>query len=291
MTVNLEWSVAHELVSPLGSVPLNDFGGFLADGVTQPFFLLKPDPYAIVPALRAVTDNLSQADGTSLQPPYVSGLVASLHCEFWVGTNGNRESLKPACDSELRQMDFLLTLYLNALRTQGATPDGTQRLLWQPTGYAQRRMITQCLVAQWMAPQPFDSAGGIGMGVTFALATPFPYAIDETADDVDIADGTTVLVPNDGNAAYSPVVIVHGSTSAFAITREDTGEVVSYTGPDTITTNAEIDFFTANIATGGTDLIADLDPTVTEFFTIPPGGCEVHISGADCTFQSRAAVL
>lgn len=292
MSVNLEWGVVHELVSPLGSVPLNDLGPLLADGVTNAFFLLKPNPYTIVPTrFRAVEDDLSQADGTSLQPPYISGLVATLYCEYWVAINGNRDTLKPACDAQLEQMDFLLTLHLNALRTQGPTPDGTQRLLWQPTGYGQRRMLTQVLLSQWMAPQPFDAEGGVGMAVTFGIATPFPYAIDETAVDIDIGDGDTVLVPNAGNADYSPVVIVDGTTAEFAITRVDTGEVVSYIGPDSITTSAEIDFFTANIASGGTDLIADLDPTVTDFFVIPPGGCEVTSVGAACTFQSRAAVL
>lgn len=292
MSVNLVWSAVHELLSPLGSLSLNDIGPILDDGETRALYLLKPNPYTIVPTrFRAVTDDLSQADGTSIQPPYISGLVATLYCEYWVAVNGNRSTVKPACEEQLEQMDFLLTKYLNALRTQGPTPDGTQRLLWQPAGYGQRRMLTQCLLSQWMAPQPFDSAGGIGMAVTFGLATPFPYAIDETADDIDIADGDTVLVPNAGNAEYSPVVIVDGTTAEFAITRVDTGEVVSYIGPDSITTTAEIDFFTANIASEGDDLIADLDPTVTTFFTIPPGGCEVTISGADCTFQSRAAVL
>lgn len=295
MSVNLEFDVAHELVSPLGSVPFNEAGPYLTNGLDRMLFLLQPNPYRIVPAnLRVTRDDLSQADGTSIQPPYISGLVASLFCQLWVAKNGNCETPEPACGEDLRLMDELLTLNLNALRNQGATPDGTQRLLWQPTGVMGRRMLTQCLVAEWMDPQPFNSSGGRGMGIAFGLATPFPYAVDEDAVNVTLTDGGgPVLIPNGGNADYSSVITVPGATAAFAITRVDTGDVISYIGPDTIPggQHAEIDFFTASIAEEGNDRIADLDPTVTTFFPIPPGGCEVEIVGADCTFQTRAAWL
>lgn len=292
--MNLEYDVAHSLVSPLGEVPFNEAGPYLTNGVDRMLFLLQPNPYRIVPPnLRVTRDDLSQADGTSLQPPYISGLVASLFCQLWVAKGGNCSTAEPACGEDLRLMDELLTLNLNALRTQGATPDGTQRLLWQPTGVVGRRMLTQCLVSEWMDPQPFNSSGGRGWGIAFGLATPFPYAVDEDAVNIPIADGATETVPNDGNAEYSSVVTVAGSTSAFAITRVDTGDVISYVGPDTIPggQHAEIDFFTASIAEEGNDLIADLDPTVTVFFLIPPGGTDVTITGADCTFESRAAWL
>lgn len=293
MSVNLEWSEPHELISPLGSVLFNELGPYLSNGLDRMVFTLKPNPYTIVPTLRVTRDDLSQADGTSIQPPYISGLVASLLCEYWVAKNGDLAVQEPACAEDLRLMDELLTLNLNALRNQGATPDGTQRLLWSPKDLGSRRMLTQVLVSEWMAPSPFDSSGGRGWAIAFGLATPFPYAVDETTDDIAITDGSTVIVPNDGNAEYSPVVNVAGSTAEFAITRVDTGDVVSYVGPDTIPggQHAEIDFFTANIAEAGNDLIADLDPEVTTFFTIPPGGCEVTISGANCTFLSRGAYL
>jgi hypothetical protein len=295
VSVNLEYDVPHSLVSPLGEVPINVPGPYLTNGLDRMLFLLQPNPYKIAPLnLRVTRDDLSQADGTSLQPPYISGLVANLLCQYWVAKNGNCKTTEPACGEDLRLMDELLTLNLNALRNQGATPDGTQRLLWQPTGVSGRRMLTQCLVAEWMDPQPFSSSGGRGMAISFALATPFPYAVDEDAVNVSLTDGGgPVLIPNDGNAEYSSVVTVPGSTAAFAITRVDTGDVISYVGPDTIPggQHAEIDFFTASIAEEGNDLIADLDPTVTVFFLIPPGGVDVTISGADCTFESRAAWL
>lgn len=292
MSVNLEWDAAHELISPLGSVVFNDLGPILEDGVTYAYYKLNSSPYQIVPAIRATVDNLSQADGSSLQPPYITGLVASLHVEYWTCVNGNLDDKAPACGTQVREMDDLLTLNLNALRNQGPTPDGTQRLLWQPTGTAGRRMLTQILMSQWMAPVFFGD-DGIGVGVTFAVATPFPYAVDEDFVDVDIADGDTETIPNAGTASYSSVVNVAGSTAEFAITRMDTGDVVSYVGPDTIPggQHAEIDFFTANIAEEGNDLIADLDPNVTVFFLVPPGGCPVKIEGADCTFVTRAAYL
>jgi hypothetical protein len=291
MSVNLEWDVPHTLTSPAGDVDMNQPGFLLDDGVTHAWYLLRANPYTIIPALRATRDDLSQADGTSLQTPYISGLVASLYVEYWVSGAGLDCPDEPACGSQLRQMDEFLTLNLNALRKQSATPDGSQRLLWQPTGVVGRRMLTQILVAQWMDPVPFDAGGGTGMAVTFAVATPFPYALDEDAVNYDIGDGGDMLIPNDGNADYSPVILLAGSSSSFAITNEDTGEVVSYVGPDAVAGTGEIDFFTANISSFGTDLIADLDPTVTTFFTIPPGGADIAVDGIDMTVVSRAAWL
>lgn len=293
MPVNLEWAVDHAIVSPQGTLLLNALGPWLDSG-DRALFLIKSDPYTIVPAkYRQVTDDLSQADGSSLQQPYISGLVASLRIEYWICKNGNRDMAEPACGADLRAMDELLTLHLNALRTPSPTPDGSQRLIWTPDGYGGDRMLTQVLLAAWPTPAFFDANGGKGVAVTFALATPFPYALDVNEVNTVIADGATVFVPNPGNADYSPVVIVDGPTSEFAITRVDTGEVVSYIGPDAIgpSDSVEIVFFTAAVTSGTDDLIADMDITVTRFFEIPPGGCSIQMAGADATVLTHTAVL
>lgn len=302
--VNLEWGVPHTIVTPEGSFDLNTAGPVLTSG-RFPLFLLKPTPYQIIPgALRAVSDNLSQADGSSLQPPFIPGLTASLHLEFWVtaSSDGANEPRKdPACDADLREMNQRLMLHLNALRAFSSNPNTLQRLMWTPTGLGDRRMLTAVLLASWPQPEWFGS-DGIGVGASFALATPFPYAIDATEIDTDIADGTSEAIANNGNASQSPVVRAYGPSTGFVIENLDTGALVSYDAsrppghtPLDIPMGhyAEINFFTGSIYLDGDgdDLTAGLDPAATDFFLLAPGSQTIAATGADMIVLSNNAVV
>lgn len=296
MAVNLEWDALHELITPQGAMVWNGAVGGLLDSGKGALFLLKPNPYKIVPAkLRPVTDSISQADGSSLQPPYVDGLVGSFYMEFWVQNDPNESSdQSPACGADLRQMGELLTLHLNALRSYSADPGDQQRLLWQPTGYGDARLIDSLLLAAWEDPEPFDASGGSGMSVTFELATPFPYAIDATEIDTTIAGGSSGTITNAGNAAQSMVTRTHGPTSAFVIENLDTGELLSYSGAAIGGGDyAEIDWFRGTIFLNGSgaNLIAGLDPAATDFWTLRPGVNNIAVTGGDTDFLSNAAWL
>lgn len=297
MTVNLEWDVPHAIVSPQGTLHLNIAGPALSSGLF-PVFLIQPTPYSIVPAsFRSVRDNISQADGSSLQPPFLSGLLASLDVQYQTQhypDDGSDRS--PACGADLRQMDERLTLHLNALRSFSSTPTVNQRLQWTPRGYGGDRMITAVLLAAWLAP---DFSNSPLATTSFQIATPFPYAIDAAQTDTAIAAGGTGVVVNGGNATQMPIMRAYGPTSAFVIENQHTAELLSYDGgrPGAVSIAAahyaEIDCFAGTIRLDGTgaDLIAGLDPTFTDFFGLVPGSQTIAATGANIHVLSNNTVV
>ena len=299
MPCNPEWDVPHAIVSPKGTLEINQPGPVLSSG-RFPLFLITP-PYSIVPAsLRTVVDNLSQADGVSLQPPFIGGMVATLKVTYWVqptwDTDESRREL--ACGQDLREMDERLMLHLNALREFSSDPPALQQLQWSPTGAADRA-LTDILLSAWPT-QDFlgGDQGGVGMDVTFAVATPFPYAVSAATVDTSIADGGTAVITNNGDAKQSPVMRAFGPSTGFAITNERTAEVLSYDsslpGASSIASGhyAEIDFFKGTVLLDGNpndDLIAGLDPSVTDFFHLLPGTQTIAASGAAVLVVSQDA--
>ncbi len=293
MSVNLEWDAAHALVSPYGSLPLNTPGPSLSSGLF-PVFLIVP-PYTIVPAMRTTRDNISQADGSSIQPPYLTGLVATINLQYWTQPfSGEAAEREAACGQDLREMDERLSLHLNALRACSADPATMQQLIWTPTGLGGTRMLTWVFLASWLAP---DFAESPLVHTSFELATPYPYAIDTTPTVTAIPASGSASITNTGTIGDKPVITV-GPSSAFTITNETTGETVVYDasrpgaipigGSDTAT----IDFFLGSITLNdGTDLIAGLDPTHTDFFSLDPGATTLSVTGAGITVVSHNAVV
>lgn len=284
MSANVEWDVPMTLLSPYATLDLNTVLPLV--GNDAPFYMVQP-PYQIVPAkFRPVSDSISQADGSSLQPPYIDGLVATLSVKYYVATRGDPAAKEPACAEDLRLMHQTLMGVLNSLRAYTADPQAQQRYLWTPTGLGDRRMLTDVLLASW----PTVAYDGKEVTVTFSLGTPFPYAVDATEIDTVIADGTYVGVTNNGNAADSPVIEVAGATSVFTIENMETGEIVAYNG-STIPGGhfAEIDFFKGTIFLDGSgaDLIDGFDPNITDFWLLAPNTTTmVHVVGANITVKS-----
>jgi hypothetical protein len=294
MTVNLEWDVAHAIVSPYGTLPLNAPGPVLSSGL-YPVFLIEP-PYTIVPTMRVTRDNISQTDGSSVQPPYLTGLVATLTVQYWVQPFGAGASEREAaCAQDLREMDERLTLHLNALRVCSTDPATMQQLLWTPTGLGGDRMLTWVFLTSWLAP---DYTNSPLVQTTFELASPYPYAVDGVAASTAIADGASAAIANAGSAGDKPVITV-GPGTAFTITNTATGETVVYDSarPGAVAIgggdSATIDFFLGSITldSDGSDLVAGLDPTQTDFFSIAPGGATVATTGAGITVYSHNPVV
>lgn len=262
-----------------------------------PVYILKPSPYQITPAsLRSVTDSLSQADGSSIQPPFIPGMTAELYAEYWVQPthDAGEERRTLACNADLREMDDRLMLHLNSLRQNTTDPGGLQRLMWTPDGYGDDRMIQAVMLAGWPTPTWFAS-DGIGVGVGFALMSPYPYAIDASEIDTDIADGDTAFITNTGSAEQKPVIRAFGPSTGFVIQNLTTGLLLSYDssrpGGAAIASGhyAEINFFAGSIFLDGdgADLIAGLDPTSTDFWTLIHGTQEIAATGAAITVLSN----
>lgn len=295
---NLEWSVPMTIVSPYATLALNTvlpLGG--RDNAF--FFMVRPDGYQIVPGkFRSVVDSVSQADGSSLEPPFIDGLVATVKVSYWTEVRGSTSAERaPACGDDLRLMNEMLMGVLNSLRVWTTDPNNDQRYLWTPTGAGDQRMLTNVLLTgQWPTP---DQSNEPEVSMTFQLGTPYPYAIDLTEVDVTIAASATAVVTNAGNAAQQPVMRVAGPTSAFTITNVTTGEEIVYDAsrpggaPIAGGHFAEIDTFQGSIFLdgNGADLSAGLNPEETDLFPLQPGSQTIGIDGADLTILTNAAWL
>lgn len=267
---NLEWEVAHDLVTPGGTVLLNQ-----PDAGTGRTFLVRPEGYSIVPSLRVNAENISQMDGSIPHPRYKTGLVATMTVAYLINEGGT--SFEPACGADLREMHETLVRALNSIRRLGPS---NQRLIWTPTG-AGRRMLNDVQLLSWLAPEKADENES---RVTFSLETPFPYAIDLTQTTTTI--GT---ITNPGNADFFPVMHITGGAwtvqNASVLDRFGNPLKLVYdsTRPGAITPSgyAEVDFFRGTIfANGdGADLTAGIDPTVSDFFPMVPGSNSMSIFG------------
>lgn len=274
---NLEWEVPHTLTTTEGSLELNQ-----VDAMTGRKYQIQPD-YKIVPAIRATTDNLAQADGSVLHTRWKTGLVASLTVHY-LQTLGADESYVPACGATLREMHDDLMLHLNAIRQL----NGTQRLLWVPTDYSTggglERMLDDIELLTWAEPV----RDGTETGVTFSIECPYPYAIDSVQTLTSIASGGSSTLTNSGSSDFLPVMKAYGPTSAFTITNSTTGLAVEYDstrpGASSIAGGhyAELDFFRGTITLDGnvSFLDAGLVPTTTDFFPLAHGANQILASGA-----------
>lgn len=294
MACNLEFDVLHTLVSKFGELEMG-----VADLVTGRAYKITSDGYKIVPSLRVTQDNISQEDGSVLHPRWTSGQVAIMKVEYWVMDvldDGTCPDGAPACGQDLHEMDELLTLHLNAIRKQSTDPAVNQRLRWQPTGYGDERMLDNIQLLQiW---DPSYDLGGAQAAVTFAVESPFPYAIDATEIDTSLDDGIPTGIGNAGNADQSPVVRVAGPTAGFNLENLTTGEKFVYDsgrpGAAAIAAGhfAEIDFFRGTVFLDGDadDLVAGVDPIQTDYWKLGANTTSsIWVVGASATVLSNNA--
>lgn len=276
---NLEWEVPHTIQSSQGELQLN-----ARDAGSHPgrYYMVQPE-YKIVPSLRVTNDLLSQADGAVLHPRWKTGLVASLVVNYQLRSADDIAEYEPACGADLRDMHDVLMTHLNALRQ---LTNSTQRLLWTPTDYSNRRMLDSIQTLAWA--DPAREAQSNETGVAFALESPFPHAIDLAQTVTPIADGASATIVMSGSSAFKPVIKAHGPSTDFAITNETTGKVFSYQGTRDGAQSlgalqyAEIDMFRGTIVLNGDvlDLDAGVDPEFTDFWTLEPGANVISASGA-----------
>lgn len=284
---NVEWQVAQKITSSLGELRLNDS----ASDSSNPgrCYLVDSADYKIVPSLRVTQDNLSMFDGSILHPRWKTGLVATMRVLYTIKPSNDSPDYLPACGEDLREMHELLMSHLDALRVLHA--GANQRYQWTPTGYGQDRMLTDVQCLAWAEP----THDGAQTEVTFALETPFPYAIDFTQQTQTIADLATETITNPGSADFYPVIKVHGPSIAFVVVNGsvlDEFGVPLYLeydgtrpGAHTIASGhfIEFDFFRGTAFLDGDvdDRMAGVVPTTTDFFPLRKGANDVALSGAN----------
>lgn len=289
---NIEWYVPHTLLTPGGNVDLNTSADLR--------YIIVPDSYKIVPSLRVTQDNISQQDGSVLHPRWKTGLVATLQVAYWAtGPGGANSPDAPACYADMRTMHEALVSALNSIRVLTGQE---QRLVWQPTGYGDQRMLDQIQLLSWPDPS-YDVDGELAV-VEFAVESPFPYALDFTEETTTLGGsaGTTVLITNGGTADFWPVARVYGPTPGFILTNtsdldpDGNAMKVVYNsalpggaaiGPSDY---AEIDFFRGTIYLNGNgaNLAAGLDPTQTDFWQLLT---EAYLGGPNVVTISGAPLV
>ncbi len=266
-------------MSPYADVPINvPFAGD-SSGIEWLFQILDPASYSIVPGkFRATVDSLSQTDGSSIQPPYIDGLVATLELAYYQlpGADGDSKG-GPACKEVLRLMDQLLMGALNSLRTY-PTDVSTQQYLWTPTG-ATQRLLDGVILASW--PAPDFTKGPPEVRRKFQLGSPYPYALTNAPHTSPmIAPGTTVTITNAGNIEGLPILFMNGPSSFFQVTNLATGLSLTYdsTLPGALAVptghTLQIDFHQGSVLLDGNpdlDYIAGLAPGTSDFWPLIPG--------------------
>lgn len=282
---NVEWSVPHRLVSPTGTILLNQLVPVGTTSGAAYLWQIEPDGYKMVPSVRVLQDNKSQGDGSVLHPRYLTGVVATMKVSYMFCPTGALPDVEPACGADLRYMNEQMGLVVNALRNYDQDTGSNMRLYWTPTGYGDERMLDEIELLQW----PDPGLEGLFTQVTFSLETPFPYAIDKTQTT---SGGGTIT--NAGNANFYPVIQV-GASGNFQIKNNSVldrdGNPLSLYFNSSLpggvaSTGAEINTFKGTIFQGGAgaDLIASIDPQLSDFFYLKPGANSISVSGVSATF-------
>lgn len=298
--VTVEWDVPFILSSPYGDLPFNT----LASNGTTPvgYYLLDSTACMAGTARRVTRTNIAQAGGEITHKKYRSGYAMELTAQLWEtsGIDG-----KPAEKSVLREMADFLMLHLNALDNE----DG--RIRWAPSG-ANERMLDR---VRMLGPSIDGAGSSVSVvvskdaatplrTVTFALLSPFPYAMDYAEIDTPIADGASVALDNIGNSEFWPVIKVHGPTSAFSLINNDVlgddGEalqiVYDATLPGAVPIEsghyAEIDCFrnTVYLDGDGANLKPGIDILQSDFWPLVPGSNTITVgANIDILWQSAYA--
>lgn len=300
--MNLEWTAPMWLNTPYtpgaGSgewapygLPINQLIP-QANGSAWLYLVMPPDngAYSIVPGkgtsgggFRPVVDSLSQADGMSVQPPFIDGMMATIELSYQWSRTGSRSDIEPAGAPDAvglsvqRQMDELIMGALNSLRTY--PPDvSTQQYLWLPAGLVTNRLLDGVMLGSW--PTPDFTKGPPEVRLKFDLVCPYPYAIlDAPHTTAPIAPGASSPVSNLGNTATTPILFIPGPMTYCKVTVFPSGLTLIYddTLPGAVSIPSghtlQIDFHEGSCLLDGNptlDYIAGLDPSATVFWPIEP---------------------
>lgn len=270
MAANAEWEVATELLSPEGSLFFNDPTGFR--------YILVPQACDMGADLRVTKDNITQFDGSIFHRRWTTGYQCQLTLQLWKDT-------EPACDQDVREMIDTVNLYAFALLNAG---DNQGRLLWQPTGYGDRRMLDDIRLLERVTASVTDEGVTV---MTFAVDTVYPYAQDLTQITSNILASASGMVTNVGTATYWPVFQVNGPLTSFTLSNDTEGLNIVYDA--TLATAAglpavgggdyiEIDTFrgTAFLNGSGSDMLPGFDWLLTDFWGLGVGTTTWSLVGA-----------
>lgn len=190
-----DWTVPFELTSQVYSGTLLPFNQAIAFANGTGYYRLRTDGCALTNVVRQTKDDVPQAPGSILHRRWVAGMEMNLAIQMWgEGTI--------ACDELLQEMLDEIMGYLYGLLNAG---DNQGRISWTPASINARMLDDIRLLSYPVATQ----AAGSAYELTFSIDCEQPYALDLTQQYVQIADGATVVITNNGNCPFYPVLQVN----------------------------------------------------------------------------------
>lgn len=262
--MNIIWDRPMSVIAQFGTLLLNQQA---SDGY---LYLLNEKRSVARRGIRAATDSIPQGDGEVFHDRYAEGSEMQLAIQLWENAD------QIACDDVLAAMyDTLRGVLWSLLRSD----DDGGRIIWTPPGKPSRLLDAVRLLT--LSDPEEDEEKGVTQ-ITCVLDSPFPYAI--SLEERETALSGTVTLANNGNVEFYPVFHVHGPTSAFTITDNETGFQYVYDGaPIGGGDYAEIDMFRGGIIylDGDQDnLKAGIDVLESDILTVQAGGSSFTIAGA-----------
>jgi hypothetical protein len=303
MSVVVDWDVPFTLISPKGTLYLNQVTGdqYIFDATlcsAGPTAVSSSGVSASSQSLRATVDAVPQGDGAIVHRSFKSYYAMKLEGRLFFGND--RPSAKPACAADLQRMWDRLMLHLAALvRPSDADLNaGHCRIIWTPPGTyltdsttLDARMLDKVKLLEWPLPT-FDESEAIEH-FAFALHTQFPYAIDLTLQTTTIPLAPVTVV-NKGTADFHPVFHIVGPCTYFELHNDTSGlEIVYDAGlpgavPILAGQTVEIDTFavTINNITTSTDAMPGINVALSDFWELLQGSNTLHFlddDAATCT--------
>lgn len=296
-----EWDVPFLLSTPQGQLPINQQA--LLNSSPLGYYMLDPSLCSTGTARRVTRTNIAQADGEITHRKFKTGYIMELTMQLWQDPVHEL----PACGYVLREMIDLLMLHLNSIENA----DG--RIQWTPSANPPLSIPDRMLdKARILGPSGQGQTGFVSVvaqkeagneitQLTFALISPYPYALDTPGIVTPLGGSALVTVTNDGNSEVYPVFNVSGATGGFSITNfsnlDEQGNPKKIVYSDTFpgaeaisfTEFAQIECFrnTAYLGILPTSNPADLDnlkPGIdvpnSDFFTLVPGVNHIELVGA-----------
>lgn len=263
--MNVEWDIPFTLTSPYGTFDFN-----AQESESGMWFVLDPTKCQVFHGIRQTTDPIPQANGSIVHREYTDGY--SIRMGGWImeqPTDGIA-----ACGADLRGAWDALQKHLHALLGGDVALNGdNSRIQWTPTDYGQDRLLGDLRLFEELTPT--HDPGGGPIEFSFALHSPFPYAIDET----EHTDAIDVTIDNPGNCLVYPNIKVYGPVAAFTINNLTTGQVFNYddSQPGAVAIGggdyAFLGHFANNIYLNGdqVNLMAGVVIDESEFFGLIPG--------------------
>jgi hypothetical protein len=246
-------------------------------------FFLRPDGCQLNATVRSTKDNVPQADGSILHRRFLTGMEMNLAVQMW------EDEDKIACDVLLEEMLDVFMGYsyglLNACDNEG-------RMAWLPTGLSSASSSYRMLEDIRLLTYPVESQQpGSPYELGLTVDSVWPYAADLTQLTPSLSGGSGTVV-NSGNRPTYPVWKIYGPYDAFVLTDTSVtpNAVIRWDqtlpGAGNALSNAEyieIDTFRNTVtkfAAGPvlSNVVAGIDMTASEFFTISPGSHSITVS-------------